>query len=79
MGTPSKTTLIFADEDTTIGDYNIEIMNADYELFNVHLGQINKQVNDLREIKRKKEQDKNFRSINEVQDLEDMFHEKKID
>ncbi len=47
----------FADEDTTIGDYKIEMLNADHELFNVHLGQINKQVNDFRESERKKEQD----------------------
>ncbi len=44
-----------ADEDTTIADYKIEMLNDDHELFNVHLGRVNKQVNDLRESERKKE------------------------
>jgi hypothetical protein len=48
----------FADEDTTIADYKIEMLNDDHELFNVHLGHVNKQVNDLRESERKKEQDR---------------------
>jgi hypothetical protein len=38
----------FADEDTTIADYKIKMLNDNHQLFNVHLGHINKQVNDLR-------------------------------
>ncbi len=71
IGTPSKTTLIL--------DYKIEMLNADHELFNVHLGQVNKQVNDLRESERKKEQDKKVRPTNVVQVLDDKFYVKKID
>ncbi len=37
-----------ADDDTTIEHYKIETLNADHELFNVHLGQVNKRINDLR-------------------------------
>jgi hypothetical protein len=32
-----------ADDDTTIEDYKIDPMNADHELFNVHLGQVKKE------------------------------------
>jgi hypothetical protein len=38
-----------ADDDTTIEDYKIETLYADHELFNIHLGQVNKRINDLRE------------------------------
>ncbi len=38
----------FADEDTANADYKIEMLNDDHKLFNVHLGHVNKQVNDLR-------------------------------
>ncbi len=55
MGTPSKNYPNFADEVTTIADYKIEMLNDNHELFNVHLGHINKQVNDLRESEWKKE------------------------
>jgi hypothetical protein len=37
-----------ADDNTTIKDYKIEMLNADHELFNVHLDQVNKQIDDLR-------------------------------
>jgi hypothetical protein len=69
----------FSDEDTTIGDFKIEMLNFDHELFNVNLGQVNKQVNDLRESERNKEQDKKVRSTNDVQNLYDKFYVKKID
>jgi hypothetical protein len=55
------------------------MLNDDHELFNVHLGHINKQVNDLRESERKKEQDKEVRAADDVQDLDDKFHVKKTD
>ncbi len=44
-----------ADDDTTIEDYKIETLNADHELFNVHLGQVNKQIDDLKESKKRKQ------------------------
>jgi hypothetical protein len=69
----------FADEDTTIADYKIKMLNDDHELFNDHLGHVNKQVDDLRESERKKEQDKKVRAANDVQDLDDKFHVKKTD
>jgi hypothetical protein len=69
----------FADEDTTIADYKIEMLHDDHELFNVHLGHVNKQVNDLKESERKKEQDEKARAPNDVQDLDDKFHVKKTD
>ncbi len=53
----------FADEDTTIADYTIEMLNDDHELFNVHLGHVNKQVNDLRESERKKERKNKMRRL----------------
>ncbi len=31
-----------ADEDTTIADYKIDRLNDDHQLFNVHLGHVNK-------------------------------------
>jgi hypothetical protein len=55
------------------------MLNADHELFKVHLGQVNKQVNDLRESESKKEQDEKVRSTNDMQDLDDKFHVKNID
>jgi hypothetical protein len=71
--------LNLADDNTTIEDYKIEMLNADHELFNVHLGQVNKQINDLRESKKKKAEDEKVRSTNDVQDLNDKFHVKRID
>jgi hypothetical protein len=59
----------FSDEDTTIEDYKIEMLNSDHEPFNVHLGQVNKQVNDLRESERIKEEEKKVRSTNDVQNF----------
>jgi hypothetical protein len=52
------------------------MLNDDHELFNAHLGHINKQVNDLRESERKKEQDKKVRATDDVQDLDGKFHVK---
>ncbi len=69
----------FADKDTTIADYKNEMLNDNHELFNVHLGHINKRVNDLRENERKKEQDEKVRAADDVQDLDDKFHVKKTD
>jgi hypothetical protein len=66
------------DDDTTIGDYNIKTLNADHELFNVHLGQVNKRINDLRESEKKKVGDEKIRSTNDAQDLDDKFHVKRI-
>ncbi len=68
-----------ADDDTTIEDYKIETLNADHELFNVHLGRVNKRINDLRESKKKKAEDEKVRSTNDVQDLDNRFHVKRID
>jgi hypothetical protein len=51
----------FADEETSIGHFN-----ADHELFNVHLGQVNEQVNNLRESERNKKQDEKVRSSDDV-------------
>ncbi len=69
----------FADEDTTIAHYKIEMLNDDHELFNVHLGHINKQVNDLRESERKKEQEEKVGAADDMQDLDDKFHVKETD
>jgi hypothetical protein len=55
------------------------MLNADHELFNDHLGQVNKQVNVLKESERNEKQDEKVRSSNDVQDLDDKFHVKKID
>ncbi len=68
-----------ADDNTTIEDYKIETLNADHELLNVHLGQINKQINDLRESKKKKAQDEKVRSTDDVHDLDGKFHVMRID
>lgn len=67
------------DEDTSIQDYKIEMLNADHELFNAHLGQVNKRENDLRESKKKIEQDEKVRATDDVQDIDDKFHVQKID
>ena len=67
------------DEDTSIQDYKIEMLNADHELFNAHLGRVNKRENDLRESKKKIEQDEKVRATDDVQDIDDKFHVKKID
>ena len=67
------------DEDTSIQDYKIEMLNADHELFNAHLGRVNKRENDLRESKKKIEQDKKVRATDDVQDIDDKFHVQKID
>jgi len=56
------------DEDTSIQDYKIEMLNADHELFNAHLGRVNKRENDLRES-----------NTDDVQDIDDKFHVQKID
>ena len=69
----------FGDEDTSIQDYKIEMLNDDHELFNTHLGRVNKRDNDIRESKKKKEQDEKIRSTDDVQDIDDKFHVKKID
>jgi hypothetical protein len=55
-----------ADDNTTIEDYKIEMLNADHELFNVHLGQVNKSMMKVR-------------STNDVQDLDNKFHVQRID
>lgn len=67
------------DEDTSIQDYKIEMLNADHELFNAHLGRVNKRENDLRESKKKIEQDEKVRATDDVQDIDDKFHLQKID
>jgi hypothetical protein len=67
------------DEDTSIQDYKIEMLNADHELFNAHLGWVNKRENDLRESKKKIEQDEKVRATDDVQDIDDKFHVQKID
>jgi len=67
------------DEDTSIQDYKIEMLNADHELFNAHLGRVNKRKNDLRESKKKIEQDEKVRATDDVQDIDDKFHVQKID
>jgi len=67
------------DEDTSIQDYKIEMLNADHELFNAHLGQVNKPENDLRESKKNIEQDEKVRATDDVQDIDDKFHVQKID
>ena len=67
------------DEDTSIQDYKIEMLNADHELFNAHLGRVNKRENDLRESKKKIEQDEKVRATDDVQDIDDKFHVQKID
>ena len=67
------------DEDTSIQDYKIEMLNADHELFNAHLGRVNKRENDLRESKKKTEQDEKVRATDDVQDIDDKFHVQKID
>ena len=66
------------DEDTSIQDYKIEMLNADHELFNAHLGRVNKRENDLRESKKKIEQDEKVRATDDVQDIDDKFHVQKI-
>ena len=66
-------------EDTSIQDYKIEMLNADHELFNAHLGWVNKRENDLRESKKKIEQDEKVRATDDVQDIDDKFHVQKID
>ncbi len=66
-------------EDTSIQDYKIEMLNADHELFNAHLGQVNKPENDLRESKKNIEQDEKVRATDDVQDIDDKFHVQKID
>jgi hypothetical protein len=53
-------------------------LNADHELFNVHLGQVNKRINDLKESKKKKAEDEKVRFTDDVQDLADKFHVKRI-
>jgi len=55
------------------------MLNDDHELFNTHLGRVNKRDNDIRESKKKKEQDEKIRSTDDVQDIDDKFHVKKID
>ena len=67
------------DEDTSIQDYKIEMLNADHELFNAHLGRVNKRENDLRESKKKIEQDEKVRATDDVQDIDEKFHVQKID
>ena len=67
------------DEDTSIQDYKIEMLNADHELFNAHLGRVNKPENDLRESKKNIEQDEKVRATDDVQDIDDKFHVQKID
>jgi hypothetical protein len=69
----------FGDEDTSIQDYKIEMLNDDHELFNAHLGQVNKRENDLKERQRKREQDEKVGSTDDIQDVDDRFHFKKID
>ena len=69
----------FRDEDTSIQDYKIEMLNDDHELFNAHLGRVNKHENDIRESKKKREQDEKVRYTDDVQDMDDKFHVKKID
>ena len=66
-------------EDTSIQDYKIEMLNADHELFNAHLGRVTKRENDLRESKKKIEQDEKVRATDDVQDIDDKFHVQKID
>ena len=44
----------FGDEDTSIQDYKIAMLNDDHELFNTHLGRVNKRDNDIRESKKRK-------------------------
>jgi hypothetical protein len=67
------------DEDTSIQDYKIEMLNADHELFNAHLGRVNKRENDLRDTQKKREQDEKVRATDDVQDIDDKFHGQKKD
>jgi hypothetical protein len=58
------------DEDGEIDDYKIVNLNDDHELYNVHLGRVNKKINDLKEILRKTEEEQKLSATDNVSDIE---------
>jgi len=58
------------DDEGQIDDYKIANVNEDHELYNVHLGRVNKKINDLKEIQRKREEEKKVAATDDVSDIE---------
>jgi hypothetical protein len=58
------------DDEGEIDDYKIANLNDDHELYNVHLGRVNKKINDLKEILRKTEEEQKLSATDDVSDIE---------
>jgi hypothetical protein len=58
------------DDKGEIDDYKIANLNDDHELYNVNLGRVNKKINDLKEIVRKREEEEKVAATNDVSDIE---------
>ena len=58
------------DDEGEIDDYKMANLNDDHELYNVHLGRVNKKINDLKEILLKGEEDAKVAAADDVSDIE---------
>lgn len=62
------------DDDNVIVDYNIDTLKEDYELFNVHLGRVNKRLNDKKQEAIDKKAAEKMVSSEDMSDLDAKFN-----
>ena len=58
------------DDEGQINNYKMANLTDDHELYNFHLGRVNKKVNDLKEMMRKKEDEEKIAATEDVSDIE---------
>jgi hypothetical protein len=58
------------DDEGQIHNYKMANLTDDHELYNFHLGRVNKKVNDLKEMMRKKEDEEKIAATEDVSDIE---------
>ncbi len=58
------------DDEGQIDNYKMANLTDDHELYNFHLGHVNKKVNDRKEMKCKREEEEKIGATNDVSDIE---------
>lgn len=64
--------------DSIIEDYSLRTLKDDHELYNQHLGRVNRVINDKKEEQLKQEKLQKINSLDDVSDLDRKFWEDKM-
>ena len=64
------------DGESVIAKYSLERLTGDHELYNKHIGRVNKSINDEKEAERKSEEDAKIAACDDVGDLMKKFEER---